>query len=426
MNLSLMRCSRLAPLSLLFGLLGAPRAARAEVVFYDKDDWKVYTTGRAEGHYQLILGDGDPISTSRLVGGQIQNTGSEDNKNKLFESRIRSGFVSTQIGFGVQNQLMPGLMAEAFIGAWLAGIDSGKTPPQSKAFDVRDGWGAVTGGFGRFLFGRAFSIFGSASGEVNNYAFAYAVGHPCLSDVSTIACGSVGAGPLYAGYNAQLRYETPRVAGLQAQVSAEDPSSLPHFHITRLPRFEAELSYQAHFGKDGLFSVKGQGLVQQLAKVNAAQSGTESRTAWGGLGAARFELAGLRVGAGGWTGKGLGTSTALQQDDSSNPLAQDLSGGGFPGDELRGSRGFFGNLGYEYKGFGAVVGGGGAFVQETVADAAAVGTSLIRQNVEFHAVLTARLRSVVFSAEYMHWKSDWYLGEKQTLHFMGAGATFEW
>jgi len=164
MNLSLMRCSRLAPLSLLFGLLGAPRAARAEVVFYDKDDWKVYTTGRAEGHYQLILGDGDPISTSRLVGGQIQNTGSEDNKNKLFESRIRSGFVSTQIGFGVQNQLMPGLMAEAFIGAWLAGIDSGKTPPQSKAFDVRDGWGALTGGFGRFLFGRAFSIFGSASG----------------------------------------------------------------------------------------------------------------------------------------------------------------------------------------------------------------------------------------------------------------------
>jgi hypothetical protein len=116
----------------------------------------------------------------------------------------------------------------------------------------------------------------------------------------------------------------------------------------------------------------------------------------------------------------------LQQDDQAKPLAHDLPGGAFPGDELRGFRGFFGNVVYGYQGVALAVGGGGAFVQETVSDAAAISTSLLSQNTEYHAVLTWRLRSLVFSAEYMHWKSEWYLGESQSLHFAGAGATFEW
>ncbi|HVY32320.1 MAG TPA: porin [Polyangiaceae bacterium] len=407
--------------------LAASKTARAELVLYDKNDWSVYTTGRVEGHYQLMLGDGDPVSHNRLVGGQIQNTVTQDEKNRLVDSRIRSGFVGTQLGFGIRNQLWTGLTAEAFIGAWLAGIDSSKgTPPAQKGFDVREGWGAVNGRFGRFVFGRAFSIFGSASGEVNNYAFAYAVGHPCLADVSTIACGSVGAGPLYAGFNAQLRYETPRLAGVQLQLSIEDPSSLPDFHITRWPRAEGELGYELELGTGGLLSVKGQGLVQQLGKLNANRDGTETVTAWGALGAVRFELGGFKIGGGAWTGKGLGTHNALQQDDQAKPLAHDLPGGAYPGDELRSFRGYFGNVVYGYNGVSAAVGGGGAFVQETVSDAAAISTSLLRQNLEYHAVLTWRVKSLVFSAEYMHWMSDWYLGESQTLDFVGAGATFEW
>lgn len=405
----------------------APQVARAELVLYDESDWTVYTMGRVEGHYQLITGDGDPVSSNRLVGGQIQNTASQDEKNELFDSRIRSGFVATQIGFGVRNQLWQGLTAEGFVGAWLAGIDSSKgTPPAQKMFDVREGWGAVSGRYGRFVFGRAFSIFGSASGEVNNYAFAYAVGHPCLADVSTIACGSVGAGPLYAGFNSQLRYESPRLAGIQLQLSIEDPSSLPDFHITRLPRFEGELSYQHSFAKEGFFSLKGQGLVQQLGKLNAGRDGTETRTAWGAMGVLRFELAGFKIGGGAWTGKGMGTHNALQQDDQAKPLAHDLPGGSYPGDELRDFRAFFGNVVYGYKGLALAVGGGAAYVQETVSDAAAISTSLLSRNLEYHAVLTWRVRSLVFSAEYMHWKSEWYLGESQTLDFWGGGATFEW
>ena len=390
---------------------------------HDSDGWRAFITGRAEGHYQLIVGDGDPVSNNRLVGGQIENNGSQDQNNHLLDSRVRSGFIATQIGFGVSNQLSEHVEARAFVSIWLDGIQGSRgEPPLNKDVDVRDGWGAIAAPAGTFVFGRAFSIFGSASGIVNSYAYEFAVGHPCLADSAVIACGSVGAGPLYAGYNSQLRYITPRLAGFAMQVSIEDPSSLPDFRITPLPRFEGQLDFLATFHADGKLVVTGQGLTQKLGKVNATRDGTDFTTAWGVMLVARLELAKLKIGGGAWTGKGMGTNNALQQDDQAKPLAHDLPGGNFPGDELRSFRGYFGNVVGGAGGTALAVGGGAAFVQETVSDAGAVSTSLLKQNVEFHAVLTQRFHSVVFSAEYMRWRSDWYLGERQVLSFIGAGS----
>jgi len=418
----------------LFASSMGPGVARAEVVLHDADGWRFMTTGRVEAHYQLLQGDGDPHSmNNRLVGGQIQNS-SQDQNNKLLDSRIRSGFVGSQIGFGVSNRMTDTLEAKGFVSIWINGIDSSKgTPPQTKGVDAREAWGSLGGSFGTFAFGRAFSIFASASGEVNAYAYEYAVGNPCLAEASTISCGSVGAGPLYAGFNAQFRYITPRVAGFELQASLEDPSSLPDFQITPTPRVEGEISYRLHFLTDGKFIVKGQAMAQQLAKVSGKQ--IESTTAWGAMGVARLETSGFRVGGGAWEGKGMGTHTALQQDDQGKPLAHDLPGGtdanGQPllGDQLRMFRGYFGNIGYEYRrsGTGAVAGGGAAFVQETISDAATNSTSLLKQNFEYHLVVTQRIHSsVVLSAEYMHWESDWWRGEVQVLQFIGAGSTFAW
>jgi predicted porin len=414
-------------------LASAPALASAEIVVHDADGWKVFITGRADSHYQLATGDGDPHNlNNKLVGGQFQNT-SQDENNQIFDSRVRSGFLSTQIGFGVSDQFTPTLQGRAFVGIWLLGVDSHKgTPPDAKPVDAREGWGALDGPFGTFLFGRAFSIFGSASGVVNAYAYEFAVGNPCQLDVATIACGSVGAGPIYAGYNAQLRYASPRLAGLQLQASIEDPSSLPDYQITRYPRAEGELSYLLRLGLDGKLVFTGQGLVQQLSKINGTQNGTVSTNAWGGMGVARLEWRGLRVGGGAWTGKGIGTHVPFQQEDQGKPLAHDLPGGvdpagnPLPGDQLRNFRGFFGNAAFDFRGSALAVGGGAANVQETLSDLLTPSTSLLRQNVEFHAVFTQRIYAVVLSAEYMHWRSTWYRGEVQTIDFVGAGSTFVW
>jgi len=410
------------------------RLASAEVVLHDADGWRFYTTGRGEAHYQVIQGDGDPHNlNNKLVGGQIQNS-SQDQNNKLFDSRIRSGFVGTQIGFGLSNKFTETLEGRAFVGLWLNGIDSHKgNPPYSKPIDAREGWGSLNGPFGTFLFGRTFSIFGSASGEVNAYAYEFAVGNPCLAEAETIACGSVGAGPIYAAPNAQLRYMSPRLAGIQLQAALADPSSTPDYQITTYPRLEGELSYQLALGESGRVIVKGQGFMQNLAKVNGMQNGTVSTTAWGGMGVARLEVGGLRVGGGAWTSKGGGTHVILQQDDPGKPLAHDLPGGTnpmtgepLPGDQLRMFKGFFGNAVYTFRWTSLAVGGGTTSVQETLSDALTPSVSLLRQNLEFHAVLTQRIYAMYLSAEFMHWTSEWYRGEKQTLNFIGAGSTFVW
>jgi hypothetical protein len=392
------------------------------VVLHDADNWLFYTTGLVAAHYQLIQGDGDPISPHIIVGGQIDNTETQDQNNKLVDSRIRSGFVGTQIGFGIVNKINEDYQAKGFLAVSLNGIDSDKgTPPASKDVDFREAWAALSGPFGTFTFGREFSIFGSASGAVVNYAFAYAVGHPCLADTSTISCGSVGAGPLYAGYNADFRYATPRLGGFQLLASMEDPSSLPEAHITRLPRFEGEANYLLNFGADGKLVIQAQGVTQQVGSLNDTKTGTTTETAWGAMGAGRLEMGGLKLGGGLWTGVGMGTDTVLQQDDQANPLAQDSAG------VLRRFLGYFGNAQYDYHGTALTVGAGATFVQETSADAAPMSNiSLVKQNVEYHAVLTQRFHSLIFDAEYMHWKSDWYLGESQTLNFLSAGANFIW
>ena len=421
------RCdSKFAAIPLLLAWTVASAPARADVTLYDANNWRIFTSGRGEGHYQLTLGDGDPVSHNRLVGGQIQNTVSQDQDNHLVDSRIRSGFVAGQIGLGAVNKINDNLEAKGFFGVWINGIDNSKGTESVKGADLREAWGSLSGPAGTFVFGRAFSIFASASGEVNMYAYEFAVGHPCLVDASGIACGGVGAGNLYAGYNAQLRYNSPRLAGFQLQASIEDPSSLPDYHITRVPRFEGEANYELPFGSDGKVIVKGQAMEQELGKLNATRDGVVTTSAWGALGAGRIEVGGFKLGGGAWFGKGLGTHTALQQDDQAKPLAHDLPGGNFPGDELRRFRGVFGNVVFGYHGTAIAVGGGGAFVQETVADAAALNTSLLKQNTEYHAVLTQRIGSVVLSAEYMHWNSQWYLGETQVLTFVGGGAVFVW
>src|SRR6266851_9832160 len=135
--------SRVAAGCALCALSMWPGIANAELVLYDANGWRFFTAGRVEGHYQLIEGDGDPVSANRLVGGQIQNTSTQDENNKLIDSRIRSGFVGSQIDFGVGNKLSETLDAKALVAVWIGGIDSNKgTPPASKDVDVREAWGS--------------------------------------------------------------------------------------------------------------------------------------------------------------------------------------------------------------------------------------------------------------------------------------------
>ena len=418
--------SRFAAASALCAWSMWPSIARAELVLYDANGWRFLTAGRVEGHFQLIEGDGDPVSHNRLVGGQIQNTSTQDENNKLVDSRIRSGFVGSQIDFGVSNKLTETVEAKALVAAWVGGIDSNKgTPPASKDVDVREAWGSVVGPFGTFLFGRAFSILAPlparstttrsltrsairvwrtrrrlpadrwAGPSTLGSTRSFSTNHRVWPDfrAAGVARGSVVAArlPHHPSSSIRGRNQLPSPVSRRRSVRRERPGARAAAReIERRPRRNG---IHDRVGSHGGGSSRA-GLVQAgWRRLDRQGHGHAQRSPTGRPGQA--------VGA--------------------RPARRKLSG-----DELRSFRGYFGNVVFDYNGTALAVGAGGAFVQETISDAAAISTSLLRQNVEYHAVFTHRIHSIVLSAEYMHWQSKWYLSESQSLNFIGVGSTFVW
>jgi len=135
--------------------------------------------------------------------------------------------------------------------------------------------------YGSLKFGRMFSIFGSASAPVILLAYRYGVGNPCFASQNTIACASVGAGPLFAGFDSQIRYISPRALGLEFQLAVSDPVIGPAYHMSPLPRFDAELNYDRSFGPSGKLRVFGQGIAEKLQRVDG--DNLKSVTVWGAM-----------------------------------------------------------------------------------------------------------------------------------------------
>ncbi len=233
-------------------VVASPRVARADVVIFEKDAWSVWTSGRSAAHYQFILGGGTPTpSAPGVVLTGFRNDAATDENNNIATSRIRSGWVGTQLGIGVANQLTPTTKVKAFFAVSVADITNDREKTADKGVDFREAWTTIEGSFGTVKFGRALSIFGPAlAGSVYMYSYGNAVGHPCTIDGQAITCGPINAGAIYPGFNAQLTYATPNLNGFGAKIGLFDPS-LPSladgtypYTLRPLPRVEGELSYE--------------------------------------------------------------------------------------------------------------------------------------------------------------------------------------
>jgi hypothetical protein len=424
----------------------AASEARADVVFFEKDNWSVYTRGLIASHYQYAFGDADPATTHGvLVGGKILPGGAADTCSgmepdglggmrckppTLKLSRVRSGFVGTQLGIGVRRKITDRVKVDSLVAINLADIGSNRNQEINKSVDVREAWAAVETPAGTFKFGRQFMIFGSGSAPVVLISHKYAVGNPCFVNFPTIACGPVGAGPLYAGFDAQLRYETPRFAGLQFQVAASDPWVGSGFQMSPRPRFDAELNFDMSFNEQTRLRVFAEGVTETVQRREINNTLTEGNVL-GGFGSAVFNIAGLAIGGGGWQCKGCGTRQVFEVGiDTANPLAFDNAEF-----KLRTSRGFFGNAGYTLMGFTLAAGYGQAMVRPNPTDAPELlnppqpqsnRVSVLHSSTEYHVTFTKQIDALVLTAEYMHWNNKWHYGEKQNVNYTGLGANYVW
>jgi predicted porin len=377
--------------ALLLAVALIPARANADVTVFDRDGWSFRVNGLVAAHYQLISGDADPNGRLNLAGGRILDEGNsanevDPNNRKLTMSNIRSGFIGSQIGFGVTRQISPTVSVDSMLSVWASGINSnrGLDIVAPKTADFREAWAAINTPYGQLKFGRMFGMFASGSAEVQVMAWRYGVGHPCVVTASTVACGSTGAGPLYPGFDAAIRYSTPRVAGLQLGVSVADPTVSPTLKISPYPRVDSELSYDQTLGGLHLRLI-GQTMFVQIAKTDRSDPANVhllKRNVWGAMGTGIVSVAGLTVGAGLWQGSGIGERIPLEANDAANPISNDNQG------TLRQFRGFYGNAQYAFAGSAITVGGGELFINPTAHDKEVLDNEVLTNQLEGHIVLT--------------------------------------
>jgi hypothetical protein len=398
--------------------------ARADIVLYDKDGWGFYTRGQVAAFYQLALGDADPTQTTAL-GGTF-NSGSLSNmqNNSVTLSRVRSGYIGSQIGFGIRRDISDTVHVDSLLDVSLQDISGGRNIGPPEGVDFREAWASVVTPYGSFKFGRMYSIFGSASTDVMLLAYRYGIGNPCTADGANIGCGSVGAGVLFAGYNAEMRYITPRLAGFEAQLSLGDPiegQAANAYALTPLPRFDGEINYDQHFGETTRLRVIAQGMAEEMQRNY--MGGLQSATPWGVMGSAIFEAGGFAVGAGGWEGSGIGTTSILFLAEGGTVSESFDSTGA-----LRLFRGYFGNIAYDYHGSRLAAGTGISYVQPTTQDESAGGggIDILDHAAEWHVVFTQKIDAIVLDAEYARWTTRWHSDTVEVMNLMAVGANFNW
>jgi len=139
------------------------------------------------------------------------------------------------------------------------------------------------------------------------------------------------------------------------------------------------------------------------------------------MGSAIFETGGFGVGAGGWTGSGIGTTRLLELPNGGDSISFDANG------VLRMFRGYYGNIAYDYHGTRLAAGTGIVYVQPTALDeSAATQDDVLDHSAEWHVVFTQRFDSVILTAEFARWTLRWHSEAHEVVNFSSVGATFEW
>src|SRR5260221_4679452 len=152
---------RFAPAALLIVVALNPERAKADITLFDSDGWSFRTTGLVAAHYQLVSGDADPQTGGKsLAGGRIldEQAASDMRDNTITLSDIRTGFIGTQIGFGVNRQINQNVHIESLFSISMNGINSNRGQNLQKDVDYRDGWAAIVSRWGTLKFGRMFGI----------------------------------------------------------------------------------------------------------------------------------------------------------------------------------------------------------------------------------------------------------------------------
>jgi len=187
------------------------------------------------------------------------------------------------------------------------------------------------------LFGRQnilndMTLFGVGAIGLPGITLEGAVDNPPQGGGTTL--GRIGYGYIYPNFNAQVTYST-KPGEAQFSIGLFQPSVNGAYDVTKIPRLEAEFTYNQKSGKNNYMVWVG-GLWQSASNAPTAGNTISS---FGGTAGVKASMSDLSLVVNGYIGKGLGTTL----------MFSGLGGGGVStgGTELRSSDGGFVQLMYK-------------------------------------------------------------------------------
>jgi hypothetical protein len=463
--------------ALLAGSLLTPSRASAEITIAKGDSWDAYVAGRAGAFISYAWGEGYPVP--KVMGSVLQDGGGVDSfvpardtilpndpltglpdttkQGKLKKTRVRSGFFPNQLTIGLHKFYGQQLKLTAQLSIWgtiepedtknlgrAEYVPANGTRDNSVYADFREGFLMAEGpGWGKFQAGRFQSLVGRGHTEIDAlYGHGYGVGFPLISQSFNLPAngnltypgptgGLTGFGLLGTTYAPGMVYTTPSLGGLKVAIGMFEASKYLQagWTTTRTPRPEAEITYDMDTGGFKLHVFVSGG----LQKLYQSGQDSFSETAYGGTGGVRVEAGPVRVGGGGFFGKGIGVNYAFDDNTAlGSALAmKSVVQNGMPtmvqSFELRSQSGFFGIAQLVLGQFDI----GGGFGQTSIASLDADKTPMAMMAVSHLKTQTGFFGAVVYHlTENLHLDIDYFNGgykwtndESQGLQLINGGVT---
>jgi hypothetical protein len=430
-------------------VLSCSAHATAEVTLFQKGAWDVFTDGQLGAFFSWTYGDGfprpkfgvAPDGSVTIIHDVTGGGWSYPTDKKLLTDpslpanamltdqgtvnlmRVRSGLLGNQLGLGVRAHITATTVATAYVQIVSFVESDNQQVTRPSLADVRTAYAEIEGPLGSVLAGRTRTLFSRGLTDIDVlYAHRFGVGFPMNIDAN-------GAGVVYA---------TPSLAGFQLSAGVFDPFQPPTgaWFRTKFLRPEGELTFERTFGDAGKIVLFVNGGIQDVYKdgycppPSAAQPLPCSATMFGFGYGGRFEVGPVHLGVGGQTSKGLEPNYPLQVTDASVD----------PQGNLRLIEGYLAQSQVVLGRFDLFGGASITRVFGTDADRLTVAdptdASGTRQVVP-HSVIRYQLGvdgGVVYhvsphfhvDVDYFRAQAVWALGERQVLHTMNGGMTFNW
>lgn len=430
-------------------VLGHSPDAKADLVLAKGDTWEFSTNGRVNAFFSYVNGDGYPANNKdiqhNLAAGAGLESSQTDKDNKISAFRLRSGFLGNVLGFSGKLKVTDTTTASTHFEIWNNIGSGGRSKAAQNNPDVRQGYAKLEGPWGAVLAGRSLALFMRGAISLDfNYQHGSGLGYPCATDNADPTCGMVGYGVIFAGFNPQVTYTTPKVSGFELSVGLFDPVNAPgKYDRTTTPRIEGELDYDADFVVSGVksnFHAFANGMVQKME-----EQGNPSReprtpfkpssvTPWGMNTGFWAEIMHIRAGFSLFQGRGLGMNNAFENTPAvfDTDLGEDLNGVKHDPapPQPRKFDGYYVVLGLNLNPVTLNAGYGITRVFATQNDFVAAKLNKfdpIKTQQGISAGINYAIgEHVVLALEYFRAEHTWYFGEKQRVNVANTGVTVLW